>query len=101
LQNNACITTIPAAEGELAKTRQRGYPIDDEEHEARVRCVTAPIFAAGGEVVAAIGISGIVGQLSDDAIATIGNLLRPPSLKFSSQLSARRREDCVEVSFKF
>jgi len=84
------ITTIPRLMAELAKTRQRGFAIDDEEHEARVRCVAAPIFAANGEVVAAIGVSGTAGQLSDDTISKIGNLVRSTSLKFSSQLGARR-----------
>lgn len=84
------ITSISRLMAELAKTRQRGYAIDDEEHEARVRCVAAPIFAAGGEVVAAIGVSGTAGQLSDDAIPKIGNLVRSTSLKFSSQLGARK-----------
>jgi DNA-binding IclR family transcriptional regulator len=84
------ITTIPRLMAELAKTRQRGYAIDDEEHEARVRCVAAPIFAASGEVVAAIGVSGTAGQLSDDAIVKIGNLVRSTALKFSAQLGARR-----------
>jgi IclR family acetate operon transcriptional repressor len=84
------ITTIPRLMAELAKTRQRGFAIDDEEHEARVRCVAAPIFAASGEVVAAIGVSGTAGQLSDEAIVKIGNLVRTTSLKFSSQLGARK-----------
>jgi IclR family acetate operon transcriptional repressor len=75
---------------ELEKTRQRGYAIDDEEHEARVRCVAAPVFAATGEVVAAIGVSGTVGQISDDAIPKIGNLIRSTALKFSAQLGGRR-----------
>ncbi|MEO7970524.1 MAG: IclR family transcriptional regulator [bacterium] len=84
------ITTMSRLMAELEKTRQRGYAIDDEEHEARVRCVAAPIFAASGEVVAAIGVSGTAGQLSDEVVAKIGHLVRTTSLKFSSQLGARR-----------
>lgn len=84
------ITTLPRLMAELAKTRERGYAIDDEEHEARVRCVAAPVFAATGEVVAAIGVSGTAGQISDDAIPKMGNLVRSTALKFSAQLGARR-----------
>ncbi|MGI8836063.1 MAG: IclR family transcriptional regulator domain-containing protein [Pyrinomonadaceae bacterium] len=67
------ITTVPRLMAELTRTRERGYAIDDEEHEARVRCIAAPIFAASGEVVAAIGVSGTAGQISDEAIVKIGN----------------------------
>jgi DNA-binding IclR family transcriptional regulator len=84
------ITTLPRLMAELEKTRQRGYAIDDEEHEARVRCVAAPVFAGTGEVVAAIGVSGTVGQISDDALPKIGNLIRSTALKFSAQLGGRR-----------
>lgn len=84
------ITTLPRLMAELEKTRQRGYAIDDEEHEARVRCIAAPVFAATGEVVAAIGVSGTVGQISDDALPKIGNLIRSTALKFSGQLGGRR-----------
>jgi IclR family acetate operon transcriptional repressor len=84
------ITTMSRLMAELEKTRQRGFAIDDEEHEARVRCVAAPIFAASGEVVAAIGVSGTAGQLSDEIVAKIGNLVRTTSLKFSSQLGGRK-----------
>ena len=83
------ITTLPRLMAELEKTRQRGYAIDDE-HEARVRCLAAPVFAATGEVVAAIGVSGTVGQISDDDVGKIGNLIRLTALKFSGQLGGRR-----------
>lgn len=84
------ITTLPRLMAELEKTRLRGYAIDDEEHEARVRCVAAPVFAGTGEVVAAIGVSGTVGQISDDALPKIGNLIRSTALKFSAQLGGQR-----------
>jgi DNA-binding IclR family transcriptional regulator len=84
------ITTLPRLMAELTKTRERGYAIDDEEHEARVRCIAAPVFAATGEVVAAIGVSGTAGQISDDAMPKIGNLVRSTALKFSAQLGGRK-----------
>jgi IclR family acetate operon transcriptional repressor len=84
------ITTLPRLMAELRKTRERGYAIDDEEHEARVRCIAAPVFAATGEVVAAIGVSGTAGQISDDAMPKIGNLVRSTALKFSAQLGGRK-----------
>src|SRR5215813_12266771 len=68
------ILKLPRLMEELALTRQRGYAVDDEEHAAGVRCAAAPIFAATGEVVAAIGVSGTASQLNDDYLPKVGNL---------------------------
>jgi DNA-binding IclR family transcriptional regulator len=84
------ITTLSRLLADLALTRQRGYAVDDEESEARVRCVAAPVVAANGEVVAAIGVSGTVGQIGDRDIARIGNLVRVAALRLSAQIGGRR-----------
>lgn len=43
---------------ELRAIRERGYGIDEEEHEIGVRCIAAPISNHAGEVVAAISVAG-------------------------------------------
>src|SRR6266498_1462418 len=82
------IVTLPHLLAELAAIRRRGYAIDDEEHAVGVRCVAAPVFAAGGEVVAAIGVSGTASQLNDDSLPSIGNIVRSAALKLSAQLGS-------------
>jgi DNA-binding IclR family transcriptional regulator len=47
----------------LAKVKERGYALDQGEHEGEVRCVAAPIFDISGNVVAAISVSGPAGRL--------------------------------------
>lgn len=48
--------TDPAAlRVELEQARARGYAVEDEEFESGVRAVAAPVFAPGGEAVAALG----------------------------------------------
>jgi DNA-binding IclR family transcriptional regulator len=42
----------------LRTIRERGYAIDEQEHEVGVRCVAAPIFSHSGQVVAAISVAG-------------------------------------------
>lgn len=84
------IMTVPRLITELNATRQRGYAIDDEEHAVGVRCVAAPVFAASGEIVAAIGVSGTVSQISDTQLTAVGNIVRAASLKLSAQLGSRR-----------
>lgn len=86
------ITTLSHLLTDLADTRRRGFSIDDEENEARVRCIAAPVVAATGEVVAAIGVSGTVGQIDDEGITRIGNLVRSAALRMSAQLGGSRRK---------
>lgn len=54
----ATITDETAFVEELRKIRSRGYAIDNNEFEAGVRCVAAPIRDRSGNVIAAVSISG-------------------------------------------
>jgi IclR family transcriptional regulator, KDG regulon repressor len=54
----------------LAAVRERGYAIEDEESEAGMRCVAAPVRNATRDVVAAVGIAGPVQRLPDDLLAS-------------------------------
>ena len=42
---------------EAARTRVRGYAVDDREHEHTIRCIAAPVFDLHDEVAAAISVS--------------------------------------------
>lgn len=52
------ITDEPAMCRELELIRQRGYAIDDCEHEEWVYCIAAPVLDRNGECIAGISISG-------------------------------------------
>ncbi len=60
------ITDIDSLQEELARTRERGYAIDREEHERSTFCLGAPIFDERANVIGACSISGadpaIVGE---------------------------------------
>ena len=60
------LTTLPALLADLQKARERGYAIDDEEHDLGVRCIAAPIFNWKGEPVAAISISAPTARLPEE-----------------------------------
>jgi DNA-binding IclR family transcriptional regulator len=45
---------------DLAKTRRRGYAIDNMEHEEHLRCIGVPIRDAQGYVYASLSLSGLV-----------------------------------------
>ncbi len=50
----ATITEKPELLKELSKVRDQGFGVDDEETFPGIRCVAAPIYGAGGTIVAAI-----------------------------------------------
>src|SRR3546814_4671557 len=43
---------------ELARIRERGWAVDDEEHTVGMRCVAATIHNEHGEVIAGVSVSG-------------------------------------------
>jgi IclR family transcriptional regulator, acetate operon repressor len=53
------ITTLPALQRELADIQERGYALDEEENEANIRCLAAPLRGADGRTIGAVGISTI------------------------------------------
>jgi DNA-binding IclR family transcriptional regulator len=81
----ATITEQALLVKELANVRKQGFAIDNEENEAGVRCVGAPIFDHTGYVFAAISISGPAYRLS---LARLKALSRP-LIEATDAISAR------------
>jgi DNA-binding IclR family transcriptional regulator len=54
----------------LAAVRERGYAVEDEESEAGMRSIAAPIWNAAREAVAAVGVAGPVQRLPDEVLAS-------------------------------
>jgi IclR family acetate operon transcriptional repressor len=61
---------------DLARTRDRGFAIDDQERAEGMRCVAAPIFNAFAEPVAGLSVSGPAFRLPLSATDRIGALVR-------------------------
>ncbi|MGQ0842433.1 IclR family transcriptional regulator [Actinokineospora sp.] len=51
------ITTAEAYLAELAAVAERGYALDNSEHEDFIHCVAAPVRGQRGEVLAAVSVS--------------------------------------------
>lgn len=49
--------------GRLAKVRERGYAVEDEEEEAGVGCIAAPFFDPAGQVLGSVGVTGFADQV--------------------------------------
>ncbi len=61
---------------ELRRTRERGYSVDNMEHEFGVKCVGMPIFNRKGAVEAAISVSGPSLRFSEERIEEIAGILK-------------------------
>jgi IclR family KDG regulon transcriptional repressor len=51
---------------ELEVIRERGYSIDNEEHETGIRCAAAAIFNHHGEVVGGLSIAGPITRMTPE-----------------------------------
>jgi len=69
------ITDPRALLQELDETRQTGLAYDREEHTRGLFCVGAPVFDVNGDVVAGLGLSGIVGKINAEEISHESNVL--------------------------
>lgn len=77
---------------ELDEARALGFALDDEEREAGVCCVAAPIFDRMGRCVAALSISGPTTRMSRERAAGLGPLVRQAADTCSAELGFRPGE---------
>ncbi|MDN5348250.1 MAG: IclR family transcriptional regulator, regulon repressor [Clostridia bacterium] len=83
------ITDPKKLEEELAKIREQGYAIDNEEIMPSLRCVAAPIRDHTGKVIAAISVSGPVSRLSGEKFGRAIKSVTETALTISRDLGYR------------
>lgn len=71
---------------DLAKVRERGYGMDDEENSLGVRCVAAPVFNGDGRVEASVGMSGTLSQMTEETLPKMAELVKDAARRISQQL---------------
>lgn len=72
---------------ELALVRERGYAIDDQEHEEGLRCVAALVRGYRGESYAALSVSDRVSSLDRLRMDELGPLLVNAARRLSDDLN--------------
>jgi DNA-binding IclR family transcriptional regulator len=77
------ISALPTFMAELARVRQSGYAMDDEEEELGIRCIAAPIFSEG-EVTAAVSVTGTTTQIRIEEIERFVTLAKCTAAKISA-----------------
>lgn len=83
------ITELAQMHRELALTRQRGYALDNEEHEPGVKCMAAAIRNWQGKPVAAVSISAPAARMDDAMIEKLLPKLQETARQLSSMLGYR------------
>jgi len=75
---------------QLGSVSARGFAVDNEECEAGMACVAAPVFGASGDVVAALSVSGPCSRLPEQALhGDAGHLVMASAEKLSEELGYR------------
>lgn len=73
---------------ELEKVRTWGYAVDQQEAEVGICCVGAPIVGIGGEVIAAISVSGPSERLEQKGLdTTLRSSVQATAMRISKAIS--------------
>jgi DNA-binding IclR family transcriptional regulator len=83
------ISSRAAFLAELARVRQLGYSMDDEEEELGVRCVAVPIPSIGN-ISTAVSVTGTVSQMHIEDIDKIVALVRRAAARISASFEERQ-----------
>ncbi|MFD8496912.1 IclR family transcriptional regulator [Amycolatopsis sp. NPDC059657] len=78
--------TLRAARSQLAKVRQLGYAMEDEEDEADVACLAAPFFDAEGRVAGSVGVTGFTRELAGARLDIAADLVVRQAKQISVKL---------------
>ncbi|WP_171169479.1 IclR family transcriptional regulator [Streptomyces sp. I05A-00742] len=70
----------------LARVRETGYAVDDNEQEIGVRCLAVPV--PGSPTAAAISISGPAGRVTEESTERIVPLLKQIAAELSAALAS-------------
>ena len=80
--------TDPAAiRQELTTVDSAGYVVDDEQFEAHVRCLGAPVLDAEGAVAGAVSVSGLTFTLQPSSFDVLGALVAEAANRLSAVLA--------------
>jgi DNA-binding IclR family transcriptional regulator len=73
---------------ELARTRSRGYSIEDREFHPSARGIAAPVFSEGGEAIAAVAVVMPVADLGPELYAVVAQAVMQTARHLSAKTPA-------------
>lgn len=75
---------------EIAGVKKQGYAVDDEEFNEGLRCVAAPIYGQGGNLLFAVSISAPVIRMDDDIFDHAINLVKKYAALATQEIQGTR-----------
>jgi IclR family transcriptional regulator, KDG regulon repressor len=75
---------------EIAEIKRSGIAFDDGEFNPEVRCVAVPVTDFTGQVIGALGISGPIWRLSNQALHSSAKIVQVAALRLSGEFGAAR-----------
>jgi DNA-binding IclR family transcriptional regulator len=82
------ITDTSALMREIAEVRRSAVAIDDGEFNPEVRCVAVPVYTFTGDVVGALGISGPIWRMTDQAMQSRIKVVKAAANRLSAEFGA-------------
>lgn len=86
------ITTPDALVAEIRRSAERGWAVDNEEHETFMNCIGAPVRGADGQIVAAVSVSVPNLVLGYDEVLSFLPDLRDAVAAISAELGYRGQQ---------
>lgn len=71
----------------LQQTREQGYAVSIEEREPGAAAVAAPVFSRGGEILAALSVSGPSDRFTAESVERMADAVRKSASAVSKMLS--------------
>lgn len=84
------LTTPEALRAELGRIRERGYALDDEEHEAGIACIAAPILSGSGRLMGALSVTTTTATTSRAQLLALADPVRAAAARIAATADAWR-----------
>jgi len=82
------ITDVAVLLREIAEIRRSGIAFDDGEFNPEVRCVAVPVKDFTGQTIGALGISGPIWRLSNQALHNSAKIVQAAANRLSAEFGA-------------
>ncbi|MBR0755031.1 IclR family transcriptional regulator [Bradyrhizobium jicamae] len=83
------VTDAAALVREINEIRRTGIAFDDGEYNAEVRCIAVPVMDFTGQIIGALGISGPIWRLTNQALQTHAKAVRATANRLSVEFGAK------------